>query len=216
MNVVELNGITKYYKEKCVLKDISLSIQAGEFFGIVGKSGSGKTTLLNIIGLIMPFDSGELVIGNKKNPRTSSKTALLLRRNEIGYLFQNFGLVDNQTVKWNLHLALAYKKLSKKEKENRIHQELNKFGLNHLYGNYVYQLSGGEQQRIAIIRLILQDSNIIIADEPTSSLDTDNETLVMSHLQTLCNQGKTVVMVTHNRDLLNYFTNTFRLDTLTS
>lgn len=212
MGIIELNSVSKIYRDRCVLKDVSISVEEGDFFGIVGRSGSGKTTLLNIIGLITPFDSGNLFVKSHKNPKVNSRTALLLRRHSIGYLFQNFGLVDNQTVKWNLFLALAYKKISKKKKDLLVEVELEKFGLGYLRDRSIYQLSGGEQQRIAIIRLILQDSSIIIADEPTSSLDVDNEQIIMSYLQALSKQNKTIIMVTHNKQLNIYFNKQYYLD----
>jgi len=212
MNIIEASNIIKSYKDSCVLKNVCLSVEKGAFYGIIGKSGSGKTTLLNVLGLITPFESGTLIINGKKNPEVKSKTALLLRRNQIGYLFQNFGLVDNKTVKWNLCLALTYKKLSRKEKENKINSKLDEFGLMYLKDKFIYQLSGGEQQRIAIIRLMLQDSDIIIADEPTSSLDKKNEQIIMTHLQALRDRGKTIVMVTHDNSLESHFTDVYNLD----
>lgn len=138
----------------------------------------------------------------------------MFRREKIGYLFQNYGLVDDETVKWNLNLALEYKKLSKKEKIEKIDVLLNEFKLSHLKEKMVYQLSGGEQQRIALIRLILQESDLILADEPTASLDAENEKVILQYLEQLNKKGKTIVVVTHNQDILPYFSRVIRLHEL--
>lgn len=164
----------------------------------MGESGHGKTTLLNIIGLISNKSSGDITIYNSINPNISSKEAMLLRRNKIGYLFQNYGLIDDESVLWNLKLALAYKKISKKEKINKIDNLLEEFNILKLRNKKVYQLSGGEQQRIAIIRLILKESDLILADEPTGSLDSENRNFIMSSLKNLNKTGKTIIIVTHD------------------
>ncbi|HDX9578140.1 TPA: ATP-binding cassette domain-containing protein [Bacillus pseudomycoides] len=215
-HIVQLKNIQKKYKDHVIFDDLNLSIKENSFFGIVGASGSGKTTLLNIIGLIDTFDRGEMIIDGQVFHKNYSKESLLLRRNKIGYLFQNFGLADDETVEWNLNLALAYKKQSKKEKQQCIADILKQFHLEHLKGKKIYQLSGGEQQRIAILRLILQNPDIIITDEPTSSLDEKNETVIMEHLQNLHYQGKTIIIVTHNEKLKRYFTDCFDLTSIDS
>ncbi len=164
----------------------------------MGESGKGKTTLLNIIGLISDKSGGDITIYDYNNPRINSKESMLLRRNKIGYLFQNYGLIDDESVLWNLKLALTYKKMSKKEKNDKIDNLLNEFNILKLKNKKVYQLSGGEQQRIALIRLILQESNLILADEPTGSLDEENRNFVISVLKKLNDGGKTIIIVTHD------------------
>lgn len=213
MIAIKLININKRFKEKYILRNLNLEIKEGSFFGIVGKSGSGKTTILNIIGLIESYDSGELFIEEKKITE-NKKEKLLLRRNKIGYLFQNFGLADDETVFWNLNICLEYSNLSSKEKKSKIQDILKQFSLDYLIDKYVYQLSGGEQQRVALVKLILQDSDIILADEPTSSLDTENENLVMEILKSFTQNGKTVVIVTHNQALHKYFTDSISLEDL--
>ncbi|ANX11529.1 bacteriocin ABC transporter ATP-binding protein [Fictibacillus arsenicus] len=212
MTVIELVNVSKTYDKAEILSNMNLKVEQGEMIAIIGESGKGKTTLLNIIGLISKKQSGDLTLFGKKNPSIYSKEAMMLRRKRIGYLFQNYGLVDDETVKWNLHLALEYKKLSKKEKEERIDSLLNDFGLAYLKNKMIYQLSGGEQQRIAIIRLILQESDLILADEPTASLDAENEQTILKYLKQLNEQGKTIVVVTHNKDILPYFSRVISLD----
>lgn len=213
MNAIRLVNINKHFKDKLILKDVSFEVKEGSFFGIIGKSGSGKTTILNIIGLIESYDTGELFI-NEKKVGHNKKEKLLLRRHKIGYLFQNFGLADDETVFWNLNICLTYSKLSKEEKKEKIRQALKQFSLDALMDKYVYQLSGGEQQRVALVKLMLQDSDIILADEPTSSLDVENEKLVMDILKSFTEKGKTVVIVTHNQNLHEYFTDSLSLEKL--
>ncbi|UOQ49784.1 ATP-binding cassette domain-containing protein [Gracilibacillus caseinilyticus] len=183
---------------------------------ITGESGKGKTTLLNIMGLITKKDDGDLTLYGEKNPTIHSKTAMLLRRRKIGYLFQNYGLVEDETVRWNLQLALAYKKLKKGKKTEKIDMLLKEFNLSHLRDKMVYQLCGGEQQRIAIIRLILQESDLILSDEPTASLDVKNEKLILDYLSKLNQEGKTIVVVTHNKEILSYFSRVISLSELSN
>jgi putative ABC transport system ATP-binding protein len=212
MSVIELKNIKKTFDQREVLSNVNLTINAGDMVAIVGPSGKGKTTLLNIIGLNTKMDEGELTLFEYKNPPIHSKIATLLRREKIGYLFQNYGLVDDETVLWNLSLALTYKKMNRKSKLEKINSKLTEFGMLELRDKKVYQLSGGEQQRVAIIRLILQESSLILADEPTASLDSDNEFRILNHLKELNKQGKTIVVVTHNRNILHYFSRVINLD----
>lgn len=206
MSIIELKNITKKYKGgKIIFSNYSLRIDEGEFVGIVGESGAGKTTLLNIIGLITNISSGSITIKKQSNLTPSNKKAMLLRRNTIGYLFQNYGLIDDESVEWNLNLALEYKKLSRSQKKEKIQTLLTKMGLTDYEKKKIYQLSGGEQQRVAIAKLILQESSIILADEPTSGLDNANKVMVMDLLSKLNNKGITVIMVTHDTTLNNYF-----------
>lgn len=212
MSIIELKNITKKYKGgKTIFSNYSLRIDEGEFVGIVGESGAGKTTLLNIIGLITNISSGSITIKEQSNLTPSSKKAMLLRRNTIGYLFQNYGLIDDESVEWNLNLALEYKKLSRSQKKEKIQTLLTKMGLTDYEKKKIYQLSGGEQQRVAIAKLILQESSIILADEPTSGLDNANKVMVMDLLSKLNNKGITVIMVTHDTTLNNYFSKIIEL-----
>lgn len=215
MALIKLQNIEKQYeKNQPLFRNLSLEIEAGEFVGLIGRSGSGKTTLLNIIGLITSVSKGAIEIDGYKNLSMNSKGALMLRRNTIGYLFQNYGLIEDESVLWNLKLALEYKHMSNKEKITVIEEYLNKFGLGEMLNKKVYQLSGGEQQRVAIVKLMLQESKIILADEPTSGLDKENEKIVMKLLQDLNQAGATIIMVTHNMELCDYFSRVIDVEKL--
>lgn len=212
MEILNIKNLSKSFNGVSVLSEVNLSVIDGDMIAIMGESGKGKTTLLNIIGLIADKDEGDIKIFDYINPGINSREAMLLRRNNIGYLFQNFALVDEETVFWNLYLALEYKKINKKQKVKLIEEQLERFNLICLKDKKVYQLSGGEQQRVAIIRVILQDSKLILADEPTASLDKVNEHVIMNSLKELNNQGKTIIVVTHNDNILQYFNRIVRLD----
>ncbi|MSF44000.1 ATP-binding cassette domain-containing protein, partial [Escherichia coli] len=167
MSLITLKNVKKEYgKNQVLFENLSLEIEKGEFVGLVGKSGAGKTTLLNIIGLITDISEGTITIDSHKNLSMNGKNAMILRGYTIGYLFQNYGLIEDESVLWNLKLALEYKKVKKEEKLKLINKYLKQFELSDMLNKKVYQLSGGEQQRIAIIKLILQGSQIILADEP--------------------------------------------------
>ena len=196
--MMEIDNIGKKFNDQYILQNIKLTINKGEMVALVGKSGSGKTTLLNILGLISAPSSGRYKIKGKSINSINSKQAMILRRNTIGYLFQNYGLIDDETVEWNLRLAYAYKKIPKREQELQINQLLNEFQLEGKGKNKVFQLSGGEQQRVALIKLIIRDCEIILADEPTGSLDAGNRDLVIERLKDMNKLGKTIVIVTHD------------------
>lgn len=195
--IIELKNINKNYGNKCLFRGLDFSIKKGEMIAITGVSGSGKSTLLNIIGLIDKPDSGEVSICGNKNPYDKEKIKLNLFRNNIGYLFQNYALVDNYTVSKNLDIALEYVK--GKDKKKLKEEALDKVGLLDKLNNKVFELSGGEQQRVALARLMLKENDIILADEPTGSLDEDNKDIILKLLKKLNDEGKTIVIVTHDK-----------------
>ena len=213
MSLITLKNVKKEYgKNQVLFENLSLEIEKGEFVGLVGKSGAGKTTLLNIIGLITDISEGTIIIDRHQNLSMNSKNAMILRIYTIGYLFQNYGLIEDESVLWNLKLALEYKKIKKEEKLKLINKYLKQFELNDMLNKKVYQLSGGEQQRIAIIKLILQGSQVILADEPTSGLDKENELIVMKLLKELNEKGITIIMVTHNMNLCDCFSRVINVE----
>lgn len=197
MNAVVLKNINKKFDNHQVLRDFSLKIKDKEMVAITGGSGSGKTTILNIIGLIEKSDSGSLQIFDKKDLKINTRKSEEVIRNYIGYLFQNFALIDNETVEENLKIGLKYVKEKNKHKE-MIRNVLKEVGLEGYEKRKVYGLSGGEQQRVAIARVMLKPSKLILADEPTGSLDAKNRKIVIDLLKKLNDMGKTVVIVTHD------------------
>ena len=203
MSIIELKNIEKSYGDSIILKKFSLIIKEKEMIALTGQSGTGKSTLLNIIGLLEDFDGGEYILCGEKNinPNTSKSSKLI--RDNIGYIFQNFALIENETVEYNLNLALKYVKLSRKNKKELILQTLETVGLTSKFKEKVYKLSGGEQQRIAIARVILKPSKIILADEPTGSLDQKNRDIIMGLIENLNNEGKTVIIASHDSHVIN-------------
>ncbi len=194
--VIELKDVNKKYGNKDLFNNLNLSIKKGEMVAITGASGCGKSTLLNILGLIDKPDSGEVIICDNKNPYDNENVKLNLFRYNIGYLFQNYALVDNYTVSKNLDIALEYVKSNNKKELKE--KALKKVGLLDKLNSKVFELSGGEQQRIALARLMIKKNNIILADEPTGSLDASNRDIILKLLRDLNNEGKTIVIVTHD------------------
>lgn len=201
-DIIELRNVSKSYDKK-VLNNLSVKIQENEMVAIVGQSGQGKTTILNIIGLLESADSGEVIVDNEKNVKINSKDATKIIREKISYLFQNFALVEQETVFQNLEIALKYIKLNKNGKLELIKSALKSVDLEGFENKKIFQLSGGEQQRVAIARVILKPSKIVLADEPTGSLDINNRNKVMSLLKQLNKEGKTILIVTHDNELAN-------------
>lgn len=196
--MIKLENVTKTIGEKVILENLSLEINQGDLVAIVGKSGSGKSTLLNLLGLIDGDYSGYYEIFGQQNVPVNSVKSQAIIREHISYLFQNFALIDNETVEYNLMLALKYVKLSKKDKVKKIEEILERVGLSSTLHQKVSELSGGEQQRIAVARAILKPSQLLLADEPTGSLDPENRDLVLNFLLDMNKEGKTVIIVTHD------------------
>lgn len=211
-SIIKLREITKHYGEQTVLNNINLDIEKGSMTAIVGESGSGKTTLLNIIGLLEKPDGGKLFIENEvvRDRNLGQKTRFL--RTKINYLFQNFALIDNESVDYNLDIGLKYVAGSKEEKEKLKREILVGVGLGGFSKKKVFQLSGGEQQRVSIARALLKPCEVILADEPTGSLDEKNAHIVMGFLQRLKNVGKTVLIVTHNPEVAKECDHIIRID----
>src|SRR5690554_4398582 len=198
MSLIRLNNISKKYGKQVVLSNFNLEVEKGEFIGIKGESGKGKSTLLNIIGLLEDCE-GNIFFEEKCISSNDTKKVQKLLRNRIGYLFQNFALIDDLSVYDNLKIVL--KKSSKKEKMILIQQALEKVGLKDVINKKIYQLSGGEQQRVSVARLILQESDIILADETTGSLDRKNALIIIKLLEKFHSEGKTIIMVSHDENL---------------
>lgn len=207
--VIELKNVEKYYtvgKEKLrVLKDINIKIEKGQFVMIMGKSGSGKTTLLNILGFLDKFDSGEYLFYENNVTTLKERKRSEFRNKNIGFVFQQFNLIDGLNIYQNVEIPMIYNRLySKEEKDKIIKTNLEMVGLLDKIKQRPTQLSGGQQQRIAIARSLVNNPDIIFADEPTGALDSETGIEIMELLKELNNRGKTVIMVTHDRDLTNY------------
>lgn len=196
--IVKIDGLNKKFKRKNVFSDFSLSVPEKAITTIFGSSGSGKSTLLNIVGLLETYNSGNVELFGQETPKINSRKAMLIRRNKIGYLFQNFGLMEINNIKQNLNIGLQYEKLSVKEKRIKMEQALEQVGLNKKLNDHIYNLSVGERQRVAIARILLKPAELILADEPTGSLDPDNRDYIMKKLLQIKDKGKTILVVSHD------------------
>ena len=196
---LQVDALNKSFGSNTVLHNISFEIESGESVALVGPSGCGKSTLLNIIGLLETLDSGTVNLEGRTYPSINSKKATLMRRTEINYLFQSFALINDWKVSKNLSLALQYTKLSKQEQEHLIKTALESYGIGGKFDAVVNELSGGEKQRVAIARAMIKPGNLILADEPTGSLDKAMATIVIdSLLDSVHANHKTLLMVTHD------------------
>ena len=191
LSIVKLSNISKSYGSNVIFNDYSLEIEKGEFVIITGKSGAGKSTLLNIIGLLDKADSGDVEICGIKNPFFQSK--------------------EGETVIKNLEVGTKYLKLSKEQKKQKINEALKSVGLENYENKKVFFFFLGEQQRVAVARIMLKPSELILADEPTGSLDVENRDVILSLLKSLNESGKTVVVVTHDKDIEKCATRCIRI-----
>ena len=207
MSSIILDKVSKSYKTNdYVIKaidEIDLSVNVGEIMAIVGPSGCGKSTLLNIMGLIIPLDSGKILIDGEDVSGYSDNKLCLLRNSLFGYIFQEFALVEDESVYENIRIPLLYsKKYMRKEYKYRISFAAQQLDIQDKLFRKVEQLSGGEKQKVAIARAIVCDQPFILADEPTSSLDATNRELILDILIRLCKkEGKTVIIATHDKEI---------------
>lgn len=208
MSLLEIKKLNKtYFNDKVrieVLKQVDLTIEKGEFVFITGPSGSGKTTLLNCISGLEKVTAGMINFDGKNLARIDEKEMAKLRRHKIGFVFQKFNLLPNLTVYENILIAAL---IAQKENKNRVDELLKKFNLYEFRKMFPNQLSGGMQQRVAIIRALINDPDIIFADEPTGNLDSKSSIEVLETLKNLNQEfGKTIIMVTHSLDQIKYGT----------
>lgn len=208
--IIELKGLTKRYgygdTESFALKDFDLTIKRGEFIMIMGPSGCGKTTLLNIIGLLDRATNGEYILNGEDVAGISARRQAKLRAKKIGFIFQNFNLIEDLPILENVALPLVYTGYSKTARLKNASNALKRFHLQEREYYFPYQLSGGQQQRVAIARAIVGDPEIILADEPTGNLDSRSSHIVMEELKAIHEEGNTIIMVTHNPALTVYAT----------
>lgn len=199
--MIKIEHLAKSFGERTVFQDINLQFAAGKVYALIGNSGCGKTTLLNMIAKLESYDEGKILY-KEKDIKTIKSTIFF--RNELGYLFQNFGLLDNETVSSNLDLGLINQKCNRKEKENYKKEVLARVGLSHIHlEQKVYELSGGEAQRVALAKVILKDPPLILADELTAALDPETSQEIMKILLTMKNQNRLIIIATHNPDIWN-------------
>lgn len=199
--IVSLSNIPKKIQDKPIFSIHAFTVSKGDFVTIKGVSGSGKTTLLNILGMNDTVSSGEYLFEGVETAKLKAKEKLKIKRNKISFLFQDFGLVEEETINFNLEIGLKYSKLSRKEKVKQKKEALNAVNLNKKLSTTISSLSGGEKQRVALARIILKPSILILADEPTGSLDSLNRDIVTDILFQQSIDGKAVIIVTHDEEL---------------
>lgn len=198
--ILRIENLNKSFGDHHVIKNMSLEVNQGSFVVLTGQSGSGKSTFLNIVGLLDKHDSGTITYFGVNNPKPFSKEATKLLQTKIGYLFQNFALIESKTVEQNLMIALEFVKgINKKE---RIAEVLEYVDLKGFEKKKISQCSGGEQQRVAVARLMLKPCELILCDEPTGSLDYENRQNIISLLKKLQADGKTILIVSHDPEVI--------------
>jgi putative ABC transport system ATP-binding protein len=200
--MLSLEHVSKIYRaadvETAALDDLSLDIRPGEFVAVMGPSGCGKSTLLNILGLIDSPTSGAYWFMGEDIARCSEEQLTLRRRAGVGFVFQNFNLVDDLNVAENVEMGLIYRRVPGAERRRRVTAALEKVDLAHRARHMPKQLSGGQQQRVAVARALVSDPKVILADEPTGNLDSANGDAVMEMLSGVAKTGTTIIMVTHS------------------
>ncbi|MDE0002073.1 MAG: ABC transporter ATP-binding protein [Rhodospirillaceae bacterium] len=200
--MIRLESVTKLYRtaemETRALAGVDLNVHQGEFVAVMGPSGCGKSTLLNIVGLIDSPSSGQYYFGDREISGYSECMLAGLRKGTIGFIFQSFNLIDELNVYENVELPLLYQGVSRLQRRNLVREALELVDLSSRARHRPEQLSGGQQQRAAVARAVVNDPSLILADEPTGNLDTKNGEDVMGMLETLHEQGATILMVTHS------------------
>jgi putative ABC transport system ATP-binding protein len=213
--MLKLDNVSKKYRttevETSALDGVSLEIAQGEFVAVMGPSGCGKSTLLNILGLLDSPDRGAYWFFGEEVARYSERELTALRRTGVGFIFQSFNLIDDLNVAENVEVSLLYRRIAGGERRRRVGAALERVGIAHRAKHLPHQLSGGQQQRVAIARALVADPKLILADEPTGNLDTENGNAVMTLLTQINEAGTTVVMVTHSLVHAGYAKRTVKL-----
>lgn len=199
--LIKINNLNKEFGKVKALNNINLSVYEGEWLAIMGPSGSGKSTLLNILSLMDTPSSGEYILDNENLEQMDEEQKITLRREKIGLVFQQFHLIPYLNALENVMLSQYYHSSVDEEDAKMV---LEKVGLSHRLTHLPSQLSGGEQQRVCIARALINNPELLLADEPTGNLDEANEQIVLQTLQKLKNEGKTIVLITHNPDLAKF------------
>ena len=206
--MIRTENLTRIFRteevETIALNGVNIEVEDGEFIAIMGPSGCGKSTLLNILGLLDSPTEGKYWLNNEEVGHLKERERTAYRKGRIGFVFQNFNLIDELTVEENVDLQLKYLGVGKAERKERVLKILRKVKLSHRAKHYPHQLSGGQQQRVAIARAVVGKPSIILADEPTGNLDSKNGMEVMQLLSELNEEGTTIVMVTHSKHDATY------------
>ena len=206
--MIKLEKLTKVYRtdevESTALNEVSFEIKKGEFVSIMGPSGCGKSTLLNVLGLLDKPESGSYKFLGEEISHLNEKGRSLVRKKNIGFIFQNFNLIDELTVFENIELPLIYNKVSTSDRKKRVNELIEKIGISHRASHFPQQLSGGQQQRVAVARALVTKPPLILADEPTGNLDSSHGNEVMELMCELHEAGTTIVMVTHSSHDASY------------
>ena len=210
--MIKIEHLAKSFGERTVFQDINLQFVAGKVYALIGNSGCGKTTLLNILAKLEPYDKGSISYRGQELKQIKSHHFF---KNELGYLFQNFGLLENETVAANLELGLIGQKWTKQAKKQRKEEVLEKVGLNYLtLDQKIYELSGGEAQRVALAKVILKDPPLILADELTAALDPETSQEIMNLLLSLKKPDRLMILATHNPAIWEKADEVIRLNTI--
>jgi len=201
--MIEINDLTKTYEAESIktiaLRNINFKVEKGDFIAIMGPSGCGKTTLLNILGMIDSISDGNYLFFGQDIKQLSEKEKASLRKRNIGFVFQNFNLIEELTVYENIELPLLYLGWNRKKRKERVEEVISKMKISHRKDLFPVQLSGGQQQRVAVARAVVSKPKLLLADEPTGNLDSMNGEEVMAMLNDLNKAGTTIIMVTHSR-----------------
>ena len=201
-NMIKITNLQKYYRteevETVALNNLNIHVKEGEFVAVMGPSGCGKSTLLNIIGLLDDLDEGSYLFNDIEVAKFKERGRSDLRKHNIGFVFQSFNLIDELTVFENVELPLVYTNVPAAERKKRVEEVLEKVQIMHRRNHFPQQLSGGQQQRVAVARAVANNPKLILADEPTGNLDSNNGNEVMQLLTELNEAGTTIVMVTHS------------------
>ena len=208
MNLIEMNSICKSYRnigfETKVLKDVTLHIKEGDYVSIIGPSGSGKSTLMAIMGCLSQPTSGEYILDDEEVGKLNDRKLSRVRNEKIGFVFQAFHLLPGVTAMENVSLPLVYAQNPPRNIKERARELLIKVGLKHRLHHTPGQLSGGEQQRVTLARSLINDPQIILADEPTGNLDSKNGVETMKTFDNLIKEGKTIILITHDQEVAQH------------
>jgi putative ABC transport system ATP-binding protein len=213
--MIKITELQKFYRteevETVALNNLSIHVKEGEFVAVMGPSGCGKSTLLNIVGLLDDLDNGSYLFNNIEVAKYNERKRSDLRKHNIGFVFQSFNLIDELTVFENVELPLIYTKVPAAERKKRVEEVLEKVQIMHRRNHFPQQLSGGQQQRVAVARAVVNKPKLILADEPTGNLDSNNGNEVMQLLTELNEAGTTIVMVTHSEHDARYADRVIRM-----